>query len=142
MKTITNLSAYSKTDSYLYMLLERLQEDCEYYLGNGNRNSKYLWALNESEHINEMKGIYNYLEVKPDWLTMQEIENFEQQFNQLKIMEENELNRVLDFIENWQNENVYNSSFLHEFNAKFRKDIKVFFEKSNFKTITVNEIIK
>ncbi len=81
MKTITNLSAYSKTDSYLYMLLERLQEDCKYYLGNGNRNSKYLWALNESDHINEMKAIYNYLEVKPDWLTLQEIENFEQQFN-------------------------------------------------------------
>ena len=56
-------------------------------------------------------------------------------------MEATELNTVLDFIENWQNENVYNSSFLHEFNSKFRKDIKVFFEKSNFKTITVNEII-
>ncbi len=56
-------------------------------------------------------------------------------------MEENELNRVLDFIENWKNENVYNSSFLHEYNAKFRKDIQVFFEKSNFKTITVNEIL-
>ncbi len=56
-------------------------------------------------------------------------------------MEENELNRVLDFVENWKNENVYNSSFLHEYNAKFRKDIQVFFEKSNFKTITVNEII-
>ena len=56
-------------------------------------------------------------------------------------MEEKELNTVLDFIENWQNENIYNPSFLHEFNAKFRKDIKVFFEKSNFKTITIDEII-
>lgn len=52
-----------------------------------------------------------------------------------------ELNMILDFIENWQNENVYNSQFLYEFNAKFRKDIQVFFEKSNFKTITVKEII-
>lgn len=52
-----------------------------------------------------------------------------------------ELNMVLDFIENWQNENVYNSSFLHEFNAKFRKDIQVFFDESDFKTITINEII-
>ncbi len=56
-------------------------------------------------------------------------------------MEATELNTVLSFIENFQNENVYNSSFLHEYNAKFRKDIQVFFEKSNFKTITVNEII-
>ena len=56
-------------------------------------------------------------------------------------MEEKELNTVLDFIENWQNENIYNPSFLHEFNAKFRKDLTVFFEKSNFKTVTINEII-
>jgi len=56
-------------------------------------------------------------------------------------MKTKELNKTLEFIENWQNENVYNSSFLHEFNAKFRKDIQVFFEKSNFKTITVNEIL-
>ncbi len=56
-------------------------------------------------------------------------------------MEATELNTVLSFIENFQNENVYNSSFLHEYNAKFRKDIQVFFEKSNFKTITVNEIL-
>ncbi len=101
MKTITNLSAYSKTDSYLYMLLERLQEDCKYYLGNGNRNSKYLWSLNESEHINEMKGIYNYLEIKPDWLTMQEIENFEQRFN--LTGKSNECRQVLQMLD----EDVY-----------------------------------
>lgn len=54
---------------------------------------------------------------------------------------EKELNKVLDFIEKWQNENVYNSSFLHEFNAKFRKDIQVFFDESDFKTITINDVL-
>ena len=101
MKTITNLSAYSKTDSFLYSLLDRLKQDCEYYLGNGNRGSKYLWALDESEHINEMKAIYNHLEVKPNWLTLQEIENFEQRFN--LTGKSNECRQVLQMLD----EDVY-----------------------------------
>lgn len=81
MKTITDLSKYARNDEFLYMLLSRLQGDCRFYLGNGNRNKKYLWALDETDHINEMKAIYNYLEIKPEWLTLEEIAEFEKQFN-------------------------------------------------------------
>lgn len=54
---------------------------------------------------------------------------------------EKELNKVLDFIESWQNFNPYNPSILEAFNCKFKADLKAFFEKSNFSTITINEII-
>lgn len=63
-------------DEYNYMLLDRLKQDCEYYLGNGNRNAKYLWAGNEDGQIAEMRKIYNQLKEKPEWLTLDDINNY------------------------------------------------------------------
>ena len=62
---------------YNYMMLSRLQMDCDYYLGNGNRNDKDLWALNPVDHIKEMYRIYNLLSEKPEWLTLEEIQEYE-----------------------------------------------------------------
>ena len=31
-------------DTFRYQLLDRLRMDCDYYLGYGNRNPRYLWA--------------------------------------------------------------------------------------------------
>ena len=63
-----------------YMMLSRLQQDCNYYLGNGNRNEKHLWALNVEDHIKEMKKIYNGFssDKKPEWLTYDEILEYEE----------------------------------------------------------------
>lgn len=33
---------------FRYMLLSRMQSDCEYYLNYGNRNPKRLWAGDDS----------------------------------------------------------------------------------------------
>lgn len=63
-------------DEYNYMLLDRLKQDCEYYLGNGNRNAKCLWAGNEDGQIAEMRKIYNQLKEKPEWLTIDDINNY------------------------------------------------------------------
>lgn len=76
---ITNLSNYEKDSEFLYMLLSRLQMDCEFYLGAGNRLTKYLWALNVDLHINEMIDIYNYLGEKPEWLTIGQINEYKKQ---------------------------------------------------------------
>lgn len=73
---ITNLSNYAKDSKYLYMLLSRLQQDCEFYLNAGARNKKYLWALGVDEHLNEMEEIYNYLDEKPEWLTAEDISEY------------------------------------------------------------------
>lgn len=69
----------TQEEKFNYMMLDRLKMDCNYYLGNGNRNKKRLWAGNEEDQINEMKKIYNSFEdnKKPEWLTWDDILNFE-----------------------------------------------------------------
>lgn len=69
------------TDSFKYMLLDRMKQDCNYYLGNGNRLKKYLWANDEKEHIENMKALWNSFpdEEKPEWLTMEQIETYEKE---------------------------------------------------------------
>lgn len=60
---------------FRYMLLGRLQSDCEYYLGYGNRNPRRLWAGSEVEQIEFMIKLYNSFQEdeKPMWLTMEKI---------------------------------------------------------------------
>lgn len=64
-----------------YMMLGRLQMDCDYYLGYGNRFTGHLWAKNEVKQIEEMKKIYNRFtdDKKPEWLTMENILEYESQ---------------------------------------------------------------
>lgn len=64
---------------HTYMMLSRLQQDCEYFLNWGNRNEKHLWALNVNDHIAEMKKLWNSLpeDAKPEWLTMEQINEYE-----------------------------------------------------------------
>lgn len=66
-------------DSYKYSLLSRMQSDCNYFLGNGNRNEKQLWAGNVKDHIENMKALYNSFSDngKPEWLTKEQIEDYE-----------------------------------------------------------------
>jgi len=68
----------NRQQRFNYMLLSRLQSDCNYYLGNGNRNAKQLWAGNEVEQIEKMKELWNSFEAdaKPEWLTMEQIEDY------------------------------------------------------------------
>ena len=40
-----------KDATFRYMMLDRLRVDCEYFLGNGNRNEKHLWAGDVERHI-------------------------------------------------------------------------------------------
>lgn len=77
MTTDNNKFNYTTTDKnkFNYMMLSRLQQDCNYFLGYGNRNEKQLWAGNIPDHINEMKKIHNSFtaDEKPDWLSYDEI---------------------------------------------------------------------
>ncbi len=58
-----------------YMLLGRLRSDCDYFLGNGGRNEKVLWAGNVHDQIEKMKELWNSFpeDLKPEWLTMEQI---------------------------------------------------------------------
>lgn len=73
-----------------YMLLSRLQMDCDYFLGNGNRYEKNLWAGNVNDHIEMMKKIWNGFEEKPEWLSMEQIEDYERK------MKNNNTNNDID----------------------------------------------
>ncbi|MEF9983735.1 MAG: LPD11 domain-containing protein [Oscillospiraceae bacterium] len=64
-----------------YMLLGRLQSDCEYYLGYGNRYAGHLWAKTVEKQIEKMKELWNSFPKngKPEWLTWKQILEYEKQ---------------------------------------------------------------
>ena len=84
---ITYATKYKESArSFDYQFLGRLEQDCRYFLAYGNRYIGHLWAKNVDEQIAEMKRIHNSFseDEKPEWLTMEEIENYE------KLMKEEE----------------------------------------------------
>lgn len=64
-----------------YMLLSRMQFDCNYYLGAGGRYAGCLWSENEAEHIENMKALWESFpeDAKPEWLPWEKIEEFERE---------------------------------------------------------------
>ena len=73
----TNTKEISNPQEFTYMMLSRLRSDCDYYLGYGKRRESVLWADNVDSHIKEMKRLWNVLVVKPEWLSMEEILDYE-----------------------------------------------------------------
>lgn len=65
-----------KDEEFKTNLIARMKTDCDYYLGNGNRCAKHLWALDEKTHIAYMRYIWGVLKEKPRWLSMQDIANY------------------------------------------------------------------
>ena len=61
------------------MMLDRLQSDCKFYLGHGNRNPKRLYDDDVAAHIAHMKQMWNDLpdDTKPEWLTWEQILKYE-----------------------------------------------------------------
>lgn len=76
----TNMAA--KDYKFEYMLLNRLQCDCNYYLGHGGRNAQHcLWAHDEQKQIDKMRELYDLLPVKPEWLTREQIDEYAARMN-------------------------------------------------------------
>lgn len=65
-----------------YRLLSRLRTDCEYYLNAGGRAEKHLWAGNVQQQIAKMRELYALLPEKPEWLSAQDIDRYEQRMLQ------------------------------------------------------------
>jgi hypothetical protein len=77
-------SVHNPDDKFRIALLARLKSDCDYYLGNGNRNLKHLWAKNEHDHIHEMKGLFDSFSDAErrdfnidDWISREMISSYE-----------------------------------------------------------------
>ncbi len=78
--TMTQITDILKSDSkFRYTLLNRLKQDCHYYLGYGNRNKKHLWANDEKTQLEVMKELWSSFtdDKKPEWLTWSDILDFE-----------------------------------------------------------------
>ena len=87
----------SNDPEFNYKLLDRLKSDCEYFLGNGNRSEKHLWAGNVNDQIAKMKEIYNALEEKPEWLTMEQIDEYAEKMNltEAKVFTEEDIEKTI-----------------------------------------------
>ena len=64
---------------FQYMMLNRLQSDCEYYLNYGNRCTGRLYYLDEEKQIAAMKKLWKEFpdDGKPEWLTWEQILEYE-----------------------------------------------------------------
>lgn len=71
----------SNNVEFNYMMLDRMRTDCDYFLGYGNRDSKFLWAGNAKDQIGYMKALWDSFDndYKPEWLSMEDILNYEKQ---------------------------------------------------------------
>ena len=77
------VSEIKKIDKFNYMLLSRLEMDCKFYLGFGNRQTSRLWANNEQDHINKMKELYYLMPYhqRPQWLSETIIKYYAKKMN-------------------------------------------------------------
>lgn len=79
MKSFLN-ETYSEEENpqrFEYMMLSRLQQDCEYFLGWGKGSVRNLYHDNVAEHIEHMKKLWNELKIKPEWLSYEDILDYE-----------------------------------------------------------------
>lgn len=73
----SELTESEDQDKFNYMMLSRLKSDCDYYLGNGNRNPRNLWAGDEAKQIAKMREFYDKVPEEPEWLTKEDIDDYE-----------------------------------------------------------------
>jgi hypothetical protein len=64
---------------HIYMMLDMMRSRVKYFLGWGKGNRNELREGSTEEHITEMKRLWDSLIEKPEWLTMEEIEDYHQQ---------------------------------------------------------------
>ena len=71
----------SEDKKFQYRLLDRLKQDCEYFLKAGGRNPKHLWAGSPEKQVAKMREIYGSFadDEKPEWLTADQIDEYEKQ---------------------------------------------------------------
>lgn len=67
-----------------YMLLSRMKSDCDYFLGNGNGYQCYLWGGSVEVICDEMERIWNSLEEKPEWLSLEQIKEYRREMMKVR----------------------------------------------------------
>lgn len=108
-KSIKNeaLELPSKDTKFNYMMLSRMQMDCDYFINNPCE--KHLWAGSVDRQIELMNKLYDALPEKPEWLTKEQLDNYETRMKEVmaKRAARNESWDVSNFMvrdENFDNE--------------------------------------
>lgn len=83
-------SIRSGGDRYTYSFLFRLKLDNDYFLGNGDGYPQGLFMGNVKDQISLMRGLYDALKVKPEWLTKDDIDDYEEKMVNYKKHHRNE----------------------------------------------------
>ena len=89
----------SDDQDFGYKMLSRLKSDNDYILGalkdyseDGKVSlesiNKFLWFHDIDKQIAFMKGIYERLDEKPDWISLQDIDNYEKELKDIIRVEE------------------------------------------------------
>lgn len=71
-----NTQQEQSANKFDYQLLSRLQADCEYYIKHPH--DKHLWAGGVQEQIDKMRELYDKVPAKPEWLSSEDIDRYEQ----------------------------------------------------------------
>jgi len=79
LKTEKKMPIFTEHEKFNYMMLSRLKEDNDYFLGAGDKQEKHLWAGNVDAQIAEMKRVWNMIPEgkKPEWLSLDDIFEYE-----------------------------------------------------------------
>lgn len=97
-------------NKHTYMMLGRLQMDNDYFLGNGNRGERNLWAGNVDGQIEEMKKLWNSLPEngKPEWLSMEDILDYERKMKGIPSDSDKDENIAkIRFNDHWKTVQLY-----------------------------------
>ena len=124
------IEAEENPQEFEYRMLARLKSDCDYYLGNGNRNAEHsLWAKNEDGQIAKMREIYNQLKEKPEWLSEEDINNYAKEMGVIDLPSttdgtaEKEIQDMLDRSEKRSKEGLTESTEDKFSGTEFEKNI-------------------
>lgn len=76
------IETHQANEPFMYMLLDRMKQDCNYYLGSGSsevNKSDKLWSGSSEGIIEDMKALYNNFkaEDRPEWISLEMIEDYE-----------------------------------------------------------------
>ena len=65
-----------------YMMLDRMLQDCKYFLRNPYERHLYFPSI--ARHMKEMRQYWRELNIKPEWLSYKQIGRLEHKMNQMK----------------------------------------------------------
>lgn len=80
-EVVIDKSILQTDETFRYMLLDRMNIDCYYYLGNGDGHNKYLWGGDVKTQIAYMRALYDSFpnDKKPEWLSIEDIDNYQKE---------------------------------------------------------------